>query len=78
MDIEHSNNTETRRIYICQRCGGQVLRSHDEVICLQCGAPHTVEGQLIMTLTAEEYEAQLAQQKELVKAENALEFSTIE
>ncbi len=78
MDTVHSNNTETRRLQICQRCGGQVLRSHDEIICLQCGAPHTADGKLIMTLTAEEYEAQLAQQKEMVKAENLLEFSSID
>ena len=78
MDTVHSNNTQIRRFHQCQRCGGQVLRSHDEIICLQCGAPHTAEGQLVMTLTAEEYEAQLAQQKELVKTENLMELSSID
>ena len=78
MDTTHSDHIVKRRIYTCQRCGGQVLRSHDEVICLQCGAPHTAEGELVMTLTAEEYEAQLAQQKELARAENILEFSSID
>jgi len=78
MDIARTDSTATRKIYVCQRCGGQVLRSHDEIICLQCGAPHTAEGQLVMTLTAEEYEAQLAQQKELVKTEDIMEFSSID
>ncbi len=30
----------------CQRCGGQVIRSYDELDCLQCSAPHTEEGKL--------------------------------
>ncbi len=35
----------------CQRCGGQLLRSYDEVTCFQCGAPHTQEGNLVAKIT---------------------------
>ncbi|MBA7486908.1 hypothetical protein ES707_22470 [subsurface metagenome] len=37
---------ETRQPLSCQRCSGQLLRSDDEISCLQCGAPHTKEGKL--------------------------------
>ena len=30
----------------CQRCGGQLIRSYDDICCLQCGARHTKDGYL--------------------------------
>lgn len=30
----------------CQRCGGNVLQGGDGLACIQCGAPHTKEGEL--------------------------------
>ena len=45
---------ETRRPLSCQRCKGQLLRSDDEISCLQCGAPHTKEGKLA-TYSVEEF-----------------------
>ena len=37
---------EAKRTSRCQRCGGQLIRSRDEISCLQCSAPHTEEGKL--------------------------------
>ena len=31
----------------CRKCGGQVLRDYEELKCLQCGAEHDKEGNLI-------------------------------
>jgi len=39
--------SKTKQRYTCQRCGGQLIRSHDSIGCLQCGAPHTEEGKLV-------------------------------
>ena len=36
----------SRRLPVCQRCGGQVIRYFDDLNCLQCGAPHTGKYQL--------------------------------
>ena len=44
---------ETKQAPRCQRCGGQLIRSYDEIGCLQCGAPHTEEGKLA-TYSAQE------------------------
>lgn len=38
---------ELSQYFKCQRCGGQVLRSYDDLTCLQCGASHTREGILV-------------------------------
>jgi ribosomal protein L37E len=38
---------KTKRLYICQRCGGQVLHFSSSTNCLQCGAPHTKDGKLM-------------------------------
>jgi len=35
-----------RRVLKCQRCGGQLVRSDDDIGCLQCGAIHTADGRL--------------------------------
>lgn len=44
---------ETKQLFICQRCGGQVLHFSDGINCLQCGAAHTKEGKLA-TYSAQE------------------------
>lgn len=38
---------EISQYFKCQRCGGQVLRSYEDMTCLQCGASHTQEGTLV-------------------------------
>ncbi len=38
---------ETKHPTTCQRCGGQIIRSWGEIACLQCGALHTQEGELL-------------------------------
>lgn len=68
-------NLETRRHHKCQRCGGQLIRSHDEVNCLQCGAPHTAEGKLMLAFSIQEYEALLGLQKTVEKDEISQEDS---
>lgn len=45
--------SETRKLVGCQRCGGQLIRSYDDIGCLQCGAEHTENGELT-TYTAQE------------------------
>ena len=35
------------RITTCQRCGGDVLLNYDEINCLQCGAEHDENGELL-------------------------------
>jgi len=37
---------ESKQPHRCQRCGGQLIRSYDDIDCLQCGAPHTAQGKL--------------------------------
>ena len=54
---------ETKQSHLCQRCGGQVLHSYDDISCLQCGAPHTREGKLVSTYSIQEFEALLARQE---------------
>jgi len=51
---------ETKQRHICQRCGGQVIHSYDDISCLQCGAPHTEEGELVSTYSAQQFKALLA------------------
>jgi len=41
---------ETKQPPRCQRYGGQVVRSNDEIGCLQCSAPHTEEGKSVTTV----------------------------
>ena len=67
MSIVFNEKLETRQHHKCQRCGGQLIRSHDEINCLQCGAPHTAEGKLMLTFSIQEYEALLGLQKTLEK-----------
>ena len=60
----------TKQRHMCQRCGGQVIRSYDDISCLQCGASHTEEGELVSTYSGQEFEALLTLQKMmLLKAE---------
>ena len=54
---------ETKQRHLCQRCGGQVLHSYDDISCLQCGAPHTREGKLVSTYSAQEFKALLTLQE---------------
>jgi len=54
---------ETKQRHICRRCGGQVIRSYDDISCLQCGASHTEEGELVSTYSAQEFEALVALQE---------------
>lgn len=37
---------DAKKPLICCRCGGQVIHSYEDINCLQCGAPHTIEGKL--------------------------------
>ena len=30
----------------CQRCGGNIIANHDELVCLQCGAEYKKDGEL--------------------------------
>lgn len=53
----------TKQHHICQRCGGQLIRSYDDISCLQCGAPHTSEGELVLTYATQDSEALLARQE---------------
>ena len=46
-DMFSSPLLETKWPRTCQRCGGQLIRSYDDINCLQCGAPHTQEGKLM-------------------------------
>ena len=48
---------EIKRRYICQRCGGQLIRSYDDISCLQCGATPTEEGELESNRSAQKFEA---------------------
>ena len=66
MDVADSGNKQS---HVCQRCGGQLIRSYDEVNCLQCGAPHTVEGKLVLAFSIKKYEDLLALQKKMLEAE---------
>ena len=75
MGMVFNANLETRQSRICKRCGGQLIRSHDEINCLQCGAPHTEEGRLVLTFSAQEYEALLALQKTMQKTKVTQENS---
>ena len=34
----------------CKRCGGTVLANHGQPKCLNCGATHDIEGNLIETI----------------------------
>ena len=40
---------------MCQRCGGQLIRSQDDISCLQCGALHTEEGKLAIRFPKSNY-----------------------
>jgi len=75
MDIVFNAKLETKQRHICQRCGGQLIRSHDEINCLQCGAPHSAEGKLMLTFSIQEYEALLALEKTMPKANISKENS---
>jgi len=68
MGIVFNDNLETKQYHICQRCGGQLIQSHDDINCLQCGAPHTEEGKLVLTFSIQEYKALLALQKTMRNA----------
>ncbi len=43
--VSHSYSKVEQRP-MCQRCGGQLIRSQNDISCLQCGALHTEEGKL--------------------------------
>jgi len=49
----YGTTKKTKRLYRCQRCGGQVLFSPGDISCLQCGASHTKEGKLATYSTQE-------------------------
>ena len=66
MDVADS---KTKQLHTCQRCGGQLIRSYDEINCLQCGAPHTAEGKLVLAFSIQEYETLIDLQKEMLEAE---------
>ena len=68
MGIVSNANLETKQCHICQRCGGQLIHSYDDINCLQCGAPHTEEGKLVLTFSIQQYEALLALRKTTLKA----------
>ena len=38
----------------CKRCGGQIIRNHEDIFCLQCGAKHYGNGDIIPTIDGEE------------------------
>ena len=66
---------KTKQRHSCQSYGGQVIRSYDDISCLQCGAPHTGEGELVSTCSAQEFEALLAvREMILLKGEIAPKF----
>ena len=69
MGIVSNANLATKQCHICQKCGGQLINSYGDINCLQCGAPHTEEGKLVLTFSIQEYEALLALQKTMLKAE---------
>ena len=66
--------SETKQRHICQRCGGQVMRFYDDVSCLQCGATHTEEGELLSSCPAQEFESLPALQEMMLKAEVTQKF----
>ncbi|MFC2038395.1 hypothetical protein ACFLUG_01305 [Chloroflexota bacterium] len=37
----------------CRRCGGQIIKLHEEIFCLQCGARYSMDGRLSTDLTDE-------------------------
>ena len=48
---------EIKKRHICQRCGGQLIRSYDDINCLQCGATPTEEGYLESNRSTQKFEA---------------------
>ena len=68
MSIVSNANLETKQYHMCQRCGGQLVHSYDDINCLQCGALHTEEGELVLTLSIEEWAALFDLQKKILKA----------
>jgi len=48
-----------KRRYRCQRCGGQLINTIGDIGCLQCGARHTEDGQLLTNRSAQEARASL-------------------
>jgi len=70
-----NTHSETKQRYMCQRCGGQLIRSYDEINCLQCGAPHTAEGKLVLAFSIQEYEVLRTLQKKMLEAETPQENS---
>ncbi len=59
--LRHSLLT-TGQLLKCQRCGGQLIRSWDELDCLQCGALHTEDGKLL-TYYAQELKLHLVRRR---------------
>jgi hypothetical protein len=54
--------TVARKFQRCQRCGGQLIHSYDDIGCLQCGAVYTADSRLetinsVMKLVIEESKA---------------------
>lgn len=48
---------EIKQRPICQRCGGQLIRSYEGISCLQCSATHTEEGELVSAYAARKFQA---------------------
>ena len=66
---------ETKQRTRCKRCGGQVIRSYGDNSCLQCGALHTEEGELVPTYSAQDFEAMTALKEMKLKANTTQKFS---
>lgn len=45
--LHFRSDLEWRLEHRCRRCGGQVLRDYEEMTCINCGAPHDEQGNLI-------------------------------
>jgi len=37
----------------CKRCNGEVITNYGEIYCLQCSAPHDIDGSLIPPIIPE-------------------------
>ena len=48
---------ETKQRHVYRRYGGQVIHFCDDISCLQCGASHTEEGELVSTHSVQELQA---------------------
>lgn len=58
ISLDYLTNLQRAQIYTfyprlrpskCQRCGGNVIENHGQPLCLQCGAEHDQDGELVPT-----------------------------